>query len=155
MKEEEIEKGDCGPPTWKVFSCGFVRLEPSGTLSPRRRQSNTLDALAGFTTGPSGWRLTLSSARWLGTAWFKSDKITKTDLALNFVHKSSWLSDRNWVLYVSIFSDFFAWSTTLLTQTLLWKVFVNKPKGATKKRFGYPLDQVHVVVFKWRQERRS
>ena len=47
-KEEEIEKRDCGPPTWKVFFCDFVGLEPSGTLSPRRRESN---ALAGYTTG--------------------------------------------------------------------------------------------------------
>ena len=33
MKEEEIEKGDCGPPTRKVFffGFGFVGLEPSGT----------------------------------------------------------------------------------------------------------------------------
>ena len=51
MKEEEklIEKGDCGPPTRKVFfsfpfffSFIFVGLEPSGTLSPRRRESNAL-----------------------------------------------------------------------------------------------------------------
>ena len=31
MKEEEIEKGDCGPPTRKVFFWDFVGLEPSGT----------------------------------------------------------------------------------------------------------------------------
>ena len=32
MKEEGIaEKGDCGPPTQKVFFCDFVGLEPSGT----------------------------------------------------------------------------------------------------------------------------
>ena len=32
MKEEEIEKGDCRPPTRKVFFfCDFVGLEPSGT----------------------------------------------------------------------------------------------------------------------------
>ena len=31
MKEEEIEKGDCGPPTRKVFFLVFVGLEPSGT----------------------------------------------------------------------------------------------------------------------------
>ena len=32
MKEEEIEKGDCGPPTPKVFFFwDFVGLEPSGT----------------------------------------------------------------------------------------------------------------------------
>ena len=30
MKEEEIEKGDCGPPTRKVFFWDFVGLEPSG-----------------------------------------------------------------------------------------------------------------------------
>ena len=30
MKEEEIEKGVCGPPTRKVFF-DFVGLEPSGT----------------------------------------------------------------------------------------------------------------------------
>ena len=28
MKEEEIERGDCGPPTPKVFFCDFVGLEP-------------------------------------------------------------------------------------------------------------------------------
>ena len=26
MKEEEIEKGDCGPPTRKVFFFGFLRM---------------------------------------------------------------------------------------------------------------------------------
>ena len=31
MKEEEIEKGDCGPPTRIVFFWDFVGLEPSGT----------------------------------------------------------------------------------------------------------------------------
>ena len=31
MKEEEIEKSDCGPPTRKVFFWDFVGLEPSGT----------------------------------------------------------------------------------------------------------------------------
>ena len=31
MKEEEIEKGDCGLPTWKVYFWDFVGLEPSGT----------------------------------------------------------------------------------------------------------------------------
>ena len=31
MKEEEKEKGDCGPPTRKVFFSDFVGLEPSGT----------------------------------------------------------------------------------------------------------------------------
>ena len=31
MKEEEIEKGYCGPPTRKVFFWDFVGLEPSGT----------------------------------------------------------------------------------------------------------------------------
>ena len=31
MKEGEIEKGDCGPPTRKVFFWDFVGLEPSGT----------------------------------------------------------------------------------------------------------------------------
>ena len=46
MKDEEIEKGDCGPPTRKVFFfLDFVGLEPSGAWSPRRR--------AGYTTGPS------------------------------------------------------------------------------------------------------
>ena len=45
MKEEEIEKGDCGPPTRKVFFCDFVGLEPSGTKSPRRRESNALSRI--------------------------------------------------------------------------------------------------------------
>ena len=49
MKEEEIEKGDCGPPTRKVFFWDVVELEPSGTWSPRRRESN---ALAGYEDGP-------------------------------------------------------------------------------------------------------
>ena len=31
MKEEEIEKGNCRPPTRKVFFWDFVGLEPSGT----------------------------------------------------------------------------------------------------------------------------
>ena len=31
MKEEEKEKGDCGPPTRKDFFWDFVRLEQSGT----------------------------------------------------------------------------------------------------------------------------
>ena len=31
MKEEEIEKGDCGLPTLKYFFWDFVGLEPSGT----------------------------------------------------------------------------------------------------------------------------
>ena len=31
MKEEEIEKGDCRPPTREVFFWDFVGLEPSGT----------------------------------------------------------------------------------------------------------------------------
>ena len=37
------------------FFCDFVGLEPSGTWSPCRRESN---ALVGYTTGPSssGWR---------------------------------------------------------------------------------------------------
>ena len=30
MKEEEIEKGDCGPPTRKVYFFGFVGLELGG-----------------------------------------------------------------------------------------------------------------------------
>ena len=51
MKEEEIEKGDCGPPTRKVFFWDFVGLEPNGTWSPRRRESS---ALAGYTTGQDG-----------------------------------------------------------------------------------------------------
>ena len=31
MKEEEIEKGDCGPPTRKYFLNFFLEIEPSGT----------------------------------------------------------------------------------------------------------------------------
>ena len=54
MKEGEIEKGDCGPPAWKVFLWEFFGLHPSGTRKshmPRRRKSNTL---AGYTTR-GGW----------------------------------------------------------------------------------------------------
>ena len=49
MKEEdlEIEKGDCGPPTPKVFFWDFFGLEQSGTESSRRGESH---AFAGYTT---------------------------------------------------------------------------------------------------------
>ena len=58
MEEEDIERGECRPPTRKVFFCNFVGLQWSG--------------------GVSGWHVWLSSARWLGTAWFKSNKIPNT-----------------------------------------------------------------------------
>ena len=68
------EKHVHGKPCQSLFF-GFVGLEPSGTWSPRRRESN---ALAGYTTGPSSSSNAFdSSARWLGTAWFKSDKTKK------------------------------------------------------------------------------
>ena len=83
----------------------FVGIEPSSTFSPRRRESN---ALAGYTTGPSAsswwWsggvhvscvRRMTRMVRWCirltrlilvfkaitGTAWFKSDKISKKDFS--------------------------------------------------------------------------
>ena len=41
MKEEEIEKGDCGPLTRKVFFWDFVGLEPSGTYNHLADESQT------------------------------------------------------------------------------------------------------------------
>ena len=79
MKEEGLEKGECGPPARKVFF-ETVGLEPSDTYSPRWRESN---ALAGYTSRPSSVcssifeRVWLFSVRWSGTAWFKSDKLSK------------------------------------------------------------------------------
>ena len=62
MKEEEIEEGHCGPPTEKSFLSGFCRTWTKRYLIISQMRGKRV----------SVW---LSSGRWLGTAWFKSDKI--------------------------------------------------------------------------------
>ena len=42
-------------------------------------ESQTRSPDTGWSGGVSGWRVWLSSARWSGTAWFKSDKISKKE----------------------------------------------------------------------------
>ena len=53
MKEEEIEKGDCGPPPRKVFF--FETLSELNQAAPNHRDlaDASQRALAGYTTGPS------------------------------------------------------------------------------------------------------
>ena len=63
MNEEEIAgKAIAGSqPEKSFFFWDFVGLEPSGTESPRRQESN---ALAGYTTGPSSDGQVVQMVRW-------------------------------------------------------------------------------------------
>ena len=84
MKEEEVEKGDCGPPTRKVFFWDFVGLEPSGTLSPRRRESNAFAGPSRSSDGPVVYPANAFDSRLrgdkapLGSSPTKSQKKKKT-----------------------------------------------------------------------------
>ena len=95
MKEEEIEKADCRP-RWAgaseprctssqagLLTFGHLSPSPIGNLDPLddRGSAGTGASSAivfwGWSGGVSRYRVWLPSARWLRTAWFKSDKISK------------------------------------------------------------------------------
>ena len=70
-KEEEIEKGNCRPPTWKVVLRLWRTWTKRYLIFLLTRKWN------GWSACVSSKRVWLSSARWLGAAWIKSDNISK------------------------------------------------------------------------------
>ena len=117
MKEEEIEKGDCRPQTWNVF---FEILSDLNQAVPNLHadESETRQP----DTPPGHLRhVWLSSARWLGNAWFKCGRIQKKK-------KKQWPHTVESVFYVQNF----VWknyplllveSTSNFTWTFFWRNF--------------------------------
>ena len=102
------KKNRTGIPWTDSTITDFVALEPTGTLllSPRRRKSIIPEE--GPVAYPANWRDWLSPARWLGTAWVKSDKLIKRLFGLPFSVSSSFvpffvllpfiLKEKDWIL---------------------------------------------------------